>query len=560
MTSSNDSGIDDVPVDDNRNLLLSLRRSRKVKSSLERRLFCGRLFLVGIFALGVFIFQISKLHLSMWTVVQQQHQLPSDELELGFDQAQSSDNVGTTSDKLDREGVDRVISSQDLKEPADESNNLRPHDQSITSTNHGDTQANLNATKVSKLVEGHGHKKSTKTRVEDTSNDLSKRTESDTDRLAVRSKSKSTKRDRRRPSKEKPSSLSSLPSSSHLPAIHPVVIQHDEVFLWNGAQRRLCDHIKKEVSTLDDDNTRIGLFLKIPCLKVHQRSQHGNVLVGYYGMRIAAMAFNASFTFQCVEDDATLQKQSYFGWLQSNESSSTTTNGSNHTLSLYHPMHQPTKKEACTGMGKVALQYSSEYARRDLRRIADDLSAQLAPTLDEVAIHWRCGDVLSGKIPKKDQNYGLLKFQAYARRIPDNVRSIGIVTAPFNSRHNRKEDRDYGSDCEYIAGNLVSYLQRHYPDATIAIRNDVSETIPQVMSRLILAKYTFCARSTFCLFPAVASYGQSFVQQGGVAYFFNSIAEQTYYDNIHMMDEPVLLSYEVVERGINQTVEWLLSD
>ena len=79
-----------------------------------------------------------------------------------------------------------------------------------------------------------------------------------------------------------------------------------------------------------------------------------------------------------------------------------------------------------------------------------------------------------------------------------------------------------------------------------------------VLSRLILAQYTFCARSTFCLFPAMASYGESFVQEGGVAYIFDRIVDA--YDNIHLMDEPFLRSYEINKRGINHTMKWLLSD
>ena len=548
VTGSNDSCIDFVPVDDNKNLLQSLRRTRKVNSNFQRRLFSGRLMMLGMLALSAFILQVSKLHLSMWNNSVQQQQ-PMDGLDSSWDEAASSDST-EYSYQVSEEGIDLITPSPVSEElsnqlDVDETPKSRHEDRSKRKSHHSSmntksavpsTNRRANSVKSNLTNQDHSH--------------------SGTDRVHVESKSKTTKRDRKLPSKQELSW-----SSSHLLKIHPIFIQPDEVFLWNGAQRRLCDHIKKELSTLHGDNKkRIGLFLKIPCLKVHQRNQHGNVLVGYYGMRVAAMAFNASFTFQCVEDASTLQKQTYFGWLQSQEHSKTTTKGSNRTLPFYHVMRRPTKKEACKGMGKVALQYSSEYVRRDLRRMADELSTRLAPTLDEAAIHWRCGDVLSGKIPKKDQNYGLLKFQAYTRRIPDNVRSIGIVTAPFSSRYSRKEDREYGSDCKYIAGNLVSYLQRHYPNAAITIRNDASEMIPQVLSRFILANYTFCARSTFCLFPALASYGQSFVQQGGVAYFFNSIAQQTNYDNIHMMDEPVVLSYEVLERGINKTVEWLLSD
>jgi hypothetical protein len=221
------------------------------------------------------------------------------------------------------------------------------------------------------------------------------------------------------------------------------------------------------------------------------------------------------------------------------------------------------------GVEKVAMHYTSEIARRELRAMA----TTLAPTfhsclpqndpgkencnLDEVAIHFRCGDVLSSNIPRSDQNYGLLQFQAYQKRIPVNATSIGIVTAPFVASDSRSQDRRHAPMCRVIVEELVGYLKRFFPRAMITVRNDPQETIAQVMSRLILAKYMFCARSTFCLFPALASFGTSYVQAGGVAYFFDPIAQV--YDNIHLMHGNFLRSAEINERGFNATLDWLLA-
>jgi hypothetical protein len=194
------------------------------------------------------------------------------------------------------------------------------------------------------------------------------------------------------------------------------------------------------------------------------------------------------------------------------------------------------------------------------------MATALAPSfrssgLDEVAIHFRCGDVLSRHIPKSDNNYGLVQFRSYRKRIPMNVTSIGIVTAPLSSSESRFQDRVYVPMCQVIIDCLQKYLMRHYPHATVTVRNDAKETIPQAMSRLILADYTFCMRSTFCLFPAIASFGASFVFAGGVAYFFDSIAQV--YDNIHLIQEDdnnFMKSSQINEKGFQYTLEWLIAE
>jgi hypothetical protein len=140
-----------------------------------------------------------------------------------------------------------------------------------------------------------------------------------------------------------------------------------------------------------------------------------------------------------------------------------------------------------------------------------------------------------------------------------NVTTIGIVTAPLTSSESRLQDRVYVPKCQVIVKQFQKYLMKHFPNATVTVRNDPNETIPQVMSRLILADYNFCVRSTFCLFPAIASYGSSFVQAGGLAYFFDPIVQV--YNNIHLMQQvDFLTSAEINEKGFQYTLKWLTAD
>jgi hypothetical protein len=379
-----------------------------------------------------------------------------------------------------------------------------------------------------------------------------------------------------------------------------VSIRPNESFFWKGAQAKLCKRLEKELKKVHDKamqasqhrnesipNDKLRLNLQAPCTRLHEKHMHGNFVVGFYGMRLAAIAFDADFNFRCSgrnpehvsgrryllwwfqtrRNRLGIEKRGFRNGSESQLSSSLRTDGYQNSSSLDddYPMNytlyspsKPSSKNACSGMGKAALHYTTEYVRRDLRAMANELAPSIKG-IDDVAIHFRCGDVLSSKIGKGDNNYGLLKFRAYRHRIPQNAKTIGIVTAPFAQADElRKEDRAFGELCQHMVSQLQSYLGWHFPNASIHMRNDPHETIPTVFARLILAKVTFCARSTFCLFPAVAAFGQSYVQRDGVAYFMDKVSEV--YENIHLMDEPFLRSYEIRQRGFNSTVRWLIAN
>jgi hypothetical protein len=363
-----------------------------------------------------------------------------------------------------------------------------------------------------------------------------------------------------------------------------VNIEDNESFLWRGAQSRLCTHIKKEkkrkmIASNKSVVKEIQLVLVIPCRKYHERHQHGNFMLGFYAMKLAAVAYQVDFVFRCDEEEEE-GKQYLLWWLQSKEvgeerissfssplstlytTGTNMTNIENYDYSVNHNLYnppQPTTDVACRGMGHVALHYTSEYAVKDLRRMAMELLPSMhnkGMIIDEVAIHLRCGDILNPKsISPNDKNYGLIQFQAYRKRIPSTVTSIGIVTAPFEDENRRKQDHGSGLLCQTLVQQLVDYLHTHFPNTTINVRNDPSESIPEVVSRLILAKHNFCVRSTFCLFPSIASYGTSHVQSGGTAYFFDEISKV--YNNINLMDEPFLVTHDIKDRGFNSTLQWL---
>lgn len=145
--------------------------------------------------------------------------------------------------------------------------------------------------------------------------------------------------------------------------------------------------------------------------------------------------------------------------------------------------------------------------------------------------------------------------QAYRKKIPSSVEPIGMVTAPFSEVNRRKQDLGSERMCRTLVLELVDYLKSYFPNVEVRVRNNPNESIPEVLSRLIMAKYNFCVRSTFCLLPAIASYGTSYVQKGGTAYFVGDVSKV--YDNVKLINEPFLFAHEIKEMGFNSTLKWL---
>lgn len=121
---------------------------------------------------------------------------------------------------------------------------------------------------------------------------------------------------------------------------------------------------------------------------------------------------------------------------------------------------------------------------------------ELKEEIDDAAIHLR--NVLNS--PRRDM--GLLPFRVYLEVIPSDVASIGIVMAPEKP----------GSDFDIIAQGLYAFLEKHFSNASITIRDSANDTIPIVYTRMIEARrVTVCTASTFGLYATIASKGTSVI-------------------------------------------------
>lgn len=192
------------------------------------------------------------------------------------------------------------------------------------------------------------------------------------------------------------------------------------------------------------------------------------------------------------------------------------------------------------------LEHMVSTIRSDLRNMTQGILSKipwLADDLDEAVIHLRTGDI--GRL--NDSKYGLVPFHVYTNLIPNNTKTIGVVTAPY--RQNRP-GASYG-DAELnqaVTEAARDYIQDRFPDARVSIRNDdVNETMAITYVRMVAAKWSFCGSSTFCLYPALATSGESYILQsplyGGYRSWISKVAKS--FENVHYIKGEIIFSSEL---------------
>ena len=259
----------------------------------------------------------------------------------------------------------------------------------------------------------------------------------------------------------------------------------------------------------------------------------GNWIWLFYAMRLAARAHgNVDFNAKCADEDAErTREQLVIPWIIGHF-------GPDNEGSVAAEQDESLLRQACGGQQKAPLWHMIPAMRRDLGIMAeslvgvpewhgDRLDGQVKTNppkygdieLDETAWHFRCGDVMYSR----HSGYAWHQFGLLASHIPDDTRSIGIVTQPFDNHRTPqmkalenapKESvlRKSSLACERLAHTLVDYLQSRFPSARVRIRNDPSEGVALAYSRMIAAKHTVVGGvSTFGAYAALASWGRAVV-------------------------------------------------
>jgi hypothetical protein len=142
-------------------------------------------------------------------------------------------------------------------------------------------------------------------------------------------------------------------------------------------------------------------------------------------------------------------------------------------------------------------------------------AAPLVPNveLDDAILHFRCGDLIFSNLSR----FGFMKFGSYSKHLDANVTSIGIATQPLEAGPNvRSADIDMKKKpqrCRQVIEAFVDHLQQRFPHARIRLRNDPHESIALTYARMVMAKQVVIGISTFGVFPAVASFGRSYIRE-----------------------------------------------
>jgi hypothetical protein len=349
---------------------------------------------------------------------------------------------------------------------------------------------------------------------------------------------------------------------------------------WNNGQIRLCQLLRDMTlkSSLDDPATNTSVLprpllnLTMDCEQVSKREDlgQGNWITALYCVRLAAAVAKVDYQFQCTSGRAS-QMSVLLPWFDGYHPAPTDEEPWPYDAEL------PTEREVCVDKyGGIRVDKMSHEIQKDIRRMAvelvgpqslniatnsllDDEQKPLIPnvTQDEVAIHFRCGDVMGGV---RRNDFGMIKFNEYPKWIWNETRSIGILTQPFDKSVTRRRDQGKIDACREAVYLLVDYLHSFYPEATINIRNSREETLPLTYARIAMARQSFTTLSSFGIFPVVGTFGEGYFQKGnrGVNPFASFIPR--YLPNQHEMRAPVKSSGQIQTMGLNATLAWFVSD
>ena len=320
--------------------------------------------------------------------------------------------------------------------------------------------------------------------------------------------------------------------------------------------------------------------LQLECRKMFYQNSWGtgNVLQAFYGIRLAARVLgNVEVRIRC-KDARETKSDLILPWMA----------GAFSAKSLAATEEMPPLNETCLPFSHAPVHYLMEDIRYELRRMAIALvgipypnhpaaqfrldpereqemqvpmpSTPLLPnvTLDDVAIHFRCGDIIEAN---PHASYGYTRFSSLAKYISSEARSIGIVTQPFQGQ-NRRVDGTEHLRCPILIGALQQYLQERFPTTTVHVRNSPSETVALSYARFLMANQTLAAGiSTFVYFPFMATFGTGYLQKPSyVEQAFEQHVNARFIEYQDTMSSVHLFQLWNESNGHEQILEWFTRD
>ena len=310
-----------------------------------------------------------------------------------------------------------------------------------------------------------------------------------------------------------------------------------------GLKSFMMQFFDERNTVCDIPNSVAMLNVSFGCREIYETMNlgSGNLLVGFYAMRLAALSRgNLSISISC--PDASDEMSSLvLPWITGFYPSS-----------LQSKQKIPEHKNMCSSIDHSPIGLMHKEIQYDLRRMAialvgipnrtftsSKVSAWINDVrkhdknkfegliipgvngarpfyeqveLDDVVIHFRCGDLMSSG----HSQFGFLRFQSYIRHISLSARSVGIVTQPFDATStnlNRRWDRKAVTRerCGVVVNDFRRYVMENMPTMKVSIHSN--ESISLSFARMIMANQTIVAISTFGVFPAIASFGTGYIRR-----------------------------------------------
>lgn len=386
---------------------------------------------------------------------------------------------------------------------------------------------------------------------------------------------------------------------------------------WNEAmmkrgsgmkQQLICTNMDTLANNISNTESRALLNYTIDCRKYYDNSGlgTGNWISAFYGLRIAALTHGGIDIYMGCDDAMEERTNLILPWLMGYWPARDKDSSyfSPHPDATKKPLELTSLEIACGNYYKSPVGHMTPFIQYEMRRMAiaivgvpDDEShpswdylhktmwneeqvssldlydiptpkpgdAPLVPgiEIDDAAIHFRCGDIMGAS---QHGSFGFLKFTVYKKYISSSVRSIGIITQPFDYEGQLRKGADSRAAvlnrCKVVTLELKQYLEENFKDATVNIWNDINETLPTAYSRLIMAKQTFVSISSFGAFAALSSFGTGYMRKPNFRdppnLWSEAVAEFYDDDTLVLVDEPILFAPTVSstlhgKRGSSET-------
>lgn len=206
------------------------------------------------------------------------------------------------------------------------------------------------------------------------------------------------------------------------------------------------------------------------------------------------------------------------------------------------------------------LSHSASTVRADLRNLANKVledKSDLAADLDDVAIHIRIGDITR----QDNAQYGLVPYRTLVKLIPPSAKRIGLVTAPFKQNRAGWGAGDPELN-QAIVVSAMEYIQSHFPNAVVSIRNNNTETHDMVFTRLIKTDHLICGPSTYCVLPALATRGSAHIVSSPLfgrssPTWIDKVSEYESFENVHYVHDEWVPANQVFDKSVSEIIQIL---